>query len=360
MFLRPNLDISVLRRLLVFARDLLQATDLPSISKLIGGVLHELILMDGAFLNFSFGKTECLMQFDQKGRFKKESPDCALYRSIQNTIKESQPVDSMSTIKINLKNNDTCLLNEAKSCMSISFPPVKPSGALILFWNAQQTESLIMRHAPIAQHIIELAYASLGNLRSRQELESEIVSQAEELIEVVHEHAREIKKRDDIEEETQRIAITDVLTGLLNRRGFFLRAEQNFKVLQRQGLAGALVFIDIDGLKTINDTLGHDSGDSLIKNSAKILYDSFRDSDVVARLGGDEFAALTFDVSDPEIIVDRIQKKVTAFNLRSSFPYQVSLSIGVVQCNLSSNIGLSDYLSIADERMYTEKKRQGR
>ena len=357
LLFQSDLNASTLRRLLTFARDLLQATDLTSISRLIGCTLNELLVMDGAFLNVFLGKAAYLVRFDHKGHFRMELSGSALYKSVLNAMKRGQPIDQIIPAIINSKNNaDEYSIIDADNYITISFPPVKPIGTLTVFWNSQQTNSLEKGYASIARHIAELAYASLGNLRSRQELEGEILSQTEELIEVVNEHAREIQKRDDIEEETQRIAATDVLTGLRNRRGFFLQAEQSFKVLQRQGLTGSLIFADIDGLKKINDAFGHDVGDLLIKDSAQILHDSFRESDVVARLGGDEFVAFTFDVSDPEVIMARIREKISVFNMSSLSPYRISLSMGIVQCNPTSSLNLVDYLSIADERMYQQKK----
>ena len=156
-------------------------------------------------------------------------------------------------------------------------------------------------------------------------------------------------------EDIHRISVTDVMTGLLNRRGFFLHAERSFKVARRQGIPSALIFADVDGLKAVNDELGHDAGDRFIQDSARILQDSFRDSDVVARLGGDEFAAFTLGSTQPQVILARIQENIEALR-QSSLPYQISFSTGIVQCDPSSDLTLSDYLALADKQMYEQKK----
>ena len=117
-----------------------------------------------------------------------------------------------------------------------------------------------------------------------------------------------------------------------------------------------MIYADLDELKTVNDELGHDTGDRLIQDAGQILQASFRDSDVVARLGGDEFAAFTLDAAQPEAILARIQTKIESFRQRSSPPYRISLCIGIVQCNPSSDLTLSDYLSLADKQMYEQKK----
>jgi len=108
----------------------------------------------------------------------------------------------------------------------------------------------------------------------------------------------------------------------------------------------------------VNDRLGHDAGDRLIQHGARILRDSFRDSDVVARLGGDEFAVFTLEAATPEAILARIRKNVEAFRRDAAPPCPISFSTGIVRCDPSSKLSLSNYLSLADQRMYEHK--QGR
>jgi len=90
----------------------------------------------------------------------------------------------------------------------------------------------------------------------------------------------------------ERIAVTDELTSLLNRRGFMLLGEQHIKQIIRSQQPTALIFIDMDGLKWINDNLGHEEGDRAICDMAAILKLTFRDSDIIGRIGGDEFVSL--------------------------------------------------------------------
>jgi len=88
---------------------------------------------------------------------------------------------------------------------------------------------------------------------------------------------------------------TDELTGLYNRRGFISLTRSSLELAQRMGKSGLLFFIDMDGLKVINDSYGHEEGDIAIKEIANILRSAFRKSDIVARLGGDEFTVFTTD-----------------------------------------------------------------
>src|SRR5882724_4633943 len=92
-----------------------------------------------------------------------------------------------------------------------------------------------------------------------------------------------------LQAELGNLALTDELTGLCNRRGFMAIAERQLKIGHRTGRGIVLFFMDIDGMKQINDSFGHGEGDRALKRMAKALKMTFRDSDVIARLGGDEF-----------------------------------------------------------------------
>ncbi|HEY9295802.1 MAG TPA: GGDEF domain-containing protein, partial [Phormidium sp.] len=117
------------------------------------------------------------------------------------------------------------------------------------------------------------------------------------------------------------------------------------------------LFIDLDGLKQINDNLGHEIGDRAIVDAARILQQSCRDEDIIARLGGDEFVILaTSDLDNAETIRDRLQANIASFNQKSDRPYQLSMSIGI-QCSLpQDNVALETLLAQADELMYTQKR----
>ena len=100
---------------------------------------------------------------------------------------------------------------------------------------------------------------------------------------------QEIQERLRAEAEVRQLSMTDELTGVYNRRGFFLLANQQLKIAKRTQMSCCLLFADLDGLKKINDSLGHEIGDRILAEAAYILKQTFRDSDIVARLGGDEF-----------------------------------------------------------------------
>jgi diguanylate cyclase (GGDEF)-like protein len=106
-----------------------------------------------------------------------------------------------------------------------------------------------------------------------------------------HAH-RSMKERTRVEEQLRLLSLTDDLTGLYNRRGFLALAQQQTRVARRDQKPMLVISADLDGLKDINDTFGHQQGDAAIAETAHILRESFRKSDVIARIGGDEFAVL--------------------------------------------------------------------
>ncbi len=110
--------------------------------------------------------------------------------------------------------------------------------------------------------------------------------------------AEDISERKRMEAEMREMSLRDLLTDLYNRRGFITLAEQQLKASNRAQKPLKLTFIDCDGLKWINDTLGHKEGDKALIDTAHVLRQTFRDSDIIARLGGDEFAVLSIDAAD--------------------------------------------------------------
>ncbi len=153
----------------------------------------------------------------------------------------------------------------------------------------------------------------------------------------------------------------DPLTDLPNRRMFHDRLEQEIKKSHRAGLPMALMFIDLDRFKEVNDTLGHDKGDLLLKEAAQRLSACVRESDTVARLGGDEFTVILGELDDIDC-VERIaqnilQQLATPFSLGQEVAY-VSASIGITIYPEDAT-GIEALLKNADQAMYAAKN-QGR
>lgn len=160
--------------------------------------------------------------------------------------------------------------------------------------------------------------------------------------------------------ELRRLALVDELTGLHNRRGFVGLADQLLKVASRNGLGTTLVYMDIDGLKAINDKHGHQRGDDAFLAVADRLRCTFRASDVVARIGGDEFCALL--VSDGTIgstPVHRLLEEPVIVPAGDGPALSVSLSVGIAHWEPGHGLGLEQLMQQADQAMYRDKHRHG-
>jgi diguanylate cyclase (GGDEF)-like protein len=170
--------------------------------------------------------------------------------------------------------------------------------------------------------------------------------------------AEEIMERKQAQEQVHRLSLTDELTGLLNRRGFHLLAGQALKTARRVMAELSLVYIDLDGLKRVNDVHGHQAGDNMIVDTAQLLKATFRESDLIARLGGDEFTILALGGETPESMLARLQKAVTQFNKGSTSAYALSFSMGMVHCLPQEDKSLLELLADADALMYQQKRQR--
>jgi len=168
----------------------------------------------------------------------------------------------------------------------------------------------------------------------------------------------DITERKRMEAELFAMSITDPLTGLYNRRGFIALAEQQLKLAKRSKKSLLLFFCDLDDLKTINDTLGHEEGDKALIEVAVIFKESFRDSDIIARIGGDEFALLAIgtDGINPEYLTGRLLDNIKIHNARDNRRYRISVSIGLSSYDPEKPCTIDDLMARADRLMYKQKK----
>ena len=158
-------------------------------------------------------------------------------------------------------------------------------------------------------------------------------------------------------ERLRSISLTDGLTSLNNRRGFMILATGLLKFARRADYSVCLIYIDLDSLKYINDTFGHSGADATITQFARILTETFRESDVIGRLGGDEFVALIIDATkeDLQSMEARLQSNVDAYNMKADPRQALSFSMGTIWADLGSNVTMEELLSQADQAMYAHK-----
>jgi len=161
--------------------------------------------------------------------------------------------------------------------------------------------------------------------------------------------AHDITNRKTVEVKLRHESTHDVLTGLYNRAFF---EEEMERFAHGRMFPVSIVMADVNGLKTVNDTLGHEAGDNLIRLAAKIMLEAFRAEDIVARLGGDEFAALlpATDILVAEEAVERIK------NSSEIVTGQVSIAFGIATAENRDQ--LAEALKHSDEMMYRDKTEQ--
>jgi diguanylate cyclase (GGDEF)-like protein/PAS domain S-box-containing protein len=169
---------------------------------------------------------------------------------------------------------------------------------------------------------------------------------------------RDITEKKQREAELQALSLRDVLTGLYNRRGFLELVGHELKAGQRKRRHGALFYADLDGMKLINDQLGHAVGDQALSSTAELLQRVFRASDIIARLGGDEFAIFAPDCDEDGVTSsrERLGRAVAELNESRSRPYRLSISVGAAVWNPERPIDLASLIEAADASMYEQKR----
>ena len=163
-------------------------------------------------------------------------------------------------------------------------------------------------------------------------------------------------ERHEILESLYRTTIVDELTGLYNRRGLYTLGNQQIELAKRHNDDIFIFFLDLDGMKTINDTLGHDFGDKALVDTSKIMHKSFRTTDILSRVGGDEFVVVAVKAQFEfiPIIIQRIKDFVKDQN-SSEEKFEISISIGVSKVDLDADSPLDEAIRDADKKMYDSK-----
>jgi diguanylate cyclase (GGDEF)-like protein/PAS domain S-box-containing protein len=183
------------------------------------------------------------------------------------------------------------------------------------------------------------------------------VDENDRIFKLVH-VVRDITDRKRMEKELHALSLTDELTGLTNRRGFFSLAEQQLKLSNRLKRRLFMLYIDVDNLKRINDAFGHKEGDLVLIETANILTECFREADVIARISGDEFVVILVGSADYiiEDITARLQNNLQNHNQSRNRSYELSLSVGIAYYDPECPCSLDELLSHGDKMMYEQKR----
>lgn len=217
-----------------------------------------------------------------------------------------------------------------------------PVGAIGVYWADERTAS--DEEMQLLQALADTTAVALEALETLADLERRVSERTRAL--------------DEANMQLLELSLTDDLTGLRNRRGFDLLADHEFHLSRRQNLPSTLVYLDIDGLKAVNDSFGHEAGDTVIVDFAQLLRRTFRDSDVIGRVGGDEFAVFMVTTVEEATEATHRLKRSLADRAESEGGFTFGVSVGIVDG--SSCQSLADAVEQADAQMYEEKARHKR
>jgi diguanylate cyclase (GGDEF)-like protein len=197
---------------------------------------------------------------------------------------------------------------------------------------------------------------------SGERLQSESEPAIEAVLAKLDQEDREVvlarlRKAERTEAELRYLADHDSLTGLLDRRRFRAELDQYVSFSARYGGQGAVMIVDIDGLKAVNDTLGHQTGDNLIRQVAETLRERVRATDIVARLSGDEFAVLMpqADTAGALALGEDLRAEVAEGERSSADPISTTISVGITMFG-GGRGGAEAVLAAADQAMYRAKE----
>jgi len=170
---------------------------------------------------------------------------------------------------------------------------------------------------------------------------------------------RDISERKDTEKRLKKYASTDLLTEVLNRRAGLKYLQREMNLVELNNYTLAIIFIDVNDLKLVNDNFGHQEGDKLLQQVSDILQQSIRKNDKVVRLGGDEFLLILpqSNKAAAEKIWERIQKEFEKVSAENNKDYKISVSHGAVEYSPDYKKSLDQLIKKADKRMYEEKKK---
>jgi diguanylate cyclase (GGDEF)-like protein len=228
-----------------------------------------------------------------------------------------------------------------KSLAMVPIRSLQPIGAIGVYWAKQhQADAHQVR---VLQALADSTAVAMENVRIYTELEQRVRARTKEL--------------EAANEAIRNLLLLDELTGLYNRRGFNLLAEQSHKDALRAGTDQVVSFIDADGLKEVNDAYGHHAGDELLRNLADVLRHTFREADVIARLGGDEFCVLGTAQANGHAIAQRLAAAIAKFNEDAAARgFELKASCGISSWSAQSGQTLEEVVRQADEAMYSAKR----
>lgn len=228
-----------------------------------------------------------------------------------------------------------------KSLAMVPIRSLDPVGAIGVYWATHHEADA--EQVRVLQALADSTAVAMENIRVYTELDRRVRERTKEL--------------EEANEAVRNLLLLDELTGLYNRRGFNLMAEQSHKDARRAGTDQVVSFIDADGLKQVNDAYGHHAGDELLRSLADVLRHTFREADVIARLGGDEFCVLGTAQSNGQAMAQRLEAAIAKFNEEAAVRgFELKASCGISSWSAHSGQTLDEVIRQADQAMYSAKR----
>ena len=206
--------------------------------------------------------------------------------------------------------------------------------------------------------IISAPIGQIGVLQVVSMVETQYYSEDVRLIELLVGHTNEAIKRVTLQKKLRRQAIHDPLTGLYNRYYLYQVISREKKLSKRYKHSIGFLIIDVNDLKEINDTYGHQTGDEVLIQISEILKKEARDTDIIVRYGGDEFIIMLPETGEKVTVVkNRIIMQMEEWNkMKNRFPFPLSFAIGEAHWNSDGKKSIDEVLAEADKKMYEHKK----
>lgn len=348
-------NLQATKRLVEIIRDLCLAPSLDILMTLVGVAARELTHADGATFVLREGE-QCFYAHENavaplwKGQ---RFPLCSCICGWAITHKQAAIIEDVySDARIPVEAYAPTFV---KSLTVVPMRQNNPVGVIGVYWAE--------RHHPLAEEVELLQILAdttatvLDRLLGQEMPEAEARSQLRVLEHTNAKLRAEVLQRHTTEAELKRLSLTDGLTGLYNRRGFFLLANPKLLQAHRQQQSVTVFFIDVDYLKQVNDHYGHESGDGLILGTAASLHKTYCEGDILARLGGDEFLVLAINCADGQDVIKRLKANAEIFAQDNNLPYPLSMSVGLaVNHGDGANLTLNQLVSQADAAMYAQKQ----
>jgi len=166
-----------------------------------------------------------------------------------------------------------------------------------------------------------------------------------------------VKRIERLKDQAEKLARRDDLTGLMNRRAFLKSANYLVSLYNRTHLPLVLVFADLDNFKYVNDSMGHDTGDQVLRQMGFLAANHFRLTDIKARYGGDEFVFILTDshLDNSKMVISRFENQFSEWAKKNGIP--VGISFGIIEAT-GDRITLDALMKTVDEALYAEKRRK--